>query len=97
VLVALVALEACASAPTASIPSALGVGPADSLWVRDEIFFGSQIPTGGEVGPEQWEGVPGSGAQNEAQVIALMAAYRKAFAQESVLRVTSPATVRFYY
>src|SRR5687768_5241450 len=127
-------LQACATAPSSG--ATVGAVPSDSLWVREELYFGALIPTGGEVTDAMWEGFVDAevtprfpegltqlnsmgryqyrsgeikreatrililyyrpSAENEARVLELMAAYKTAYAQESVLRVTTQSTVRFY-
>jgi hypothetical protein len=127
-------LQACATGAPST--ATIGAAQSDSLWVRDELYFGADIPTGGVVTEAMWEAFLDAvvtprfpeglthlnamgryryrngeiareaswivilyyrpSAESEENVLALMAAYKTAYAQESVLRVTTRSTVRFY-
>lgn len=112
------------------------VAATDSLWVREELYFGSDIPTGGTVNDSLWEDfvdhevvarfpdgfttVPALGryryrtgeikkeptriiiiyyhpAEKAAsqRVEEIVAAYKKKFSQESVLRVRNRTEATF--
>lgn len=111
-------------------------GVRDTLWVREELFFGADIPAGGTVTDSLWEAfldeevmprfpdgsttvtavghyryASGKTVNERTRILtiyypltlddgtdrieAIIAAYKKKFSQESILRATSKSAVLF--
>ncbi len=126
---------ASANAPTPVTASLSACAVGDAM-VETQLFFGLSKPSGGTVGPREWEAfvareiaprlpegftvLDGAGfwrdaataktisekskvvvrlrppgAEADATLDAIAAAYKKAFAQDSVLRIDRPVCARF--